>query len=160
MSYRMLSAAAALAIPAAAMAAPMTPAKYVMTAGASDLYEIESSKLVLATTTNPQVRQFADGMIADHTKSTADVKAAAMKSGVKPMPPVLTPMQAQMIAELRAEKGMARDGAYLAQQKASHQGALNVQKAYAMEGTAMPLKMAASNIVPVVQMHIDMLAKM
>lgn len=68
--------------------------------------------------------------------------------------PKLTPLQQELVAELRAEQGPARDAAYVAQQKASHGQALNVQKAYAMEGTAPALKAAASTIVPVVEHHI------
>ena len=150
--------AAAMAGPALAQA--MTPAEYVATAGASDLYEQQSSKIVLETTADPKVKSFATMMISDHAKSTADVKAAAAKSHVPPVPPKLMPLQAELIAQLRAESGPARDAAYIAQQKASHGQALAVQKAYAMGGTAAPLKAAASGIVPVVEQHIELLKTM
>ena len=65
-----------------------------------------------------------------------------------------------MIAQLRAERGPARDAAYVAQQKAAHRQALAVQKAYAMDGTAAPLKTIAGSIVPVVEHHIEMLKTM
>lgn len=160
---KMLMTSAALA--AATLAAPavaqvMTPSEYVMTAGASDLYEITSSRVVMEKTQNPQLREFAQMMVADHTKSTADVKAAAARSRVRAAPPQLNPLQQELVAELHAENGPARDAAYIAQQKASHGQALNVQKAYAMEGTAPALKNAASTIVPVVEQHIMMLMKM
>jgi putative membrane protein len=154
------AAVAASCYAAPAFAQVMTPAEYVATAGASDLYERESSKLVLATTTNPQVRDFATMMIDHHTKSTAEVKAAAMRSGVKVAPPMLKPTQAEMIAQLRALRGPDRDAAYIAQQKAAHNQALDVQKAYAMEGTAAPLRAAAAKIVPVVEHHIELLKTM
>ena len=154
-----------LAVPALLIAAPaaaqmMAPTEYVATAGASDLYEITSSQLVLQSTADPKVRQFAQMMVAHHTKSTADVKAAAAKSRVGAPPPALNPLQTELVAELQAENGPARDAAYIAQQKEAHQQALNVQKAYAAEGTAAPLKAAARKIVPVVQSHIAMLMKM
>jgi putative membrane protein len=145
-------AAAVIAAPAAAQV--MTPAEYVMAAGASDLYEITSSQVLLETTQDPKLRAFAQMMITDHTKSTADVKAAAARSRVKATPPKLTPLQQELVTELRAEQGTARDAAYVAQQKASHGQALNVQKAYAMGGTAPALKAAAATIVPVVEHHI------
>lgn len=143
-----------------AFAQVMTPAEYVTTAGASDLYERTSSRVVLETTTDPKVRSFAQMMIEHHTKSTADVKAAAAKSRVRAPAPTLNPLQTELVAELRAEQGPARDKAYVAQQKASHGQALNVQRAYATEGTAPALKAAAAGIVPVVQRHIDMLKTM
>jgi putative membrane protein len=143
-----------------AMAQVMTPADYVKTAGASDLYERQSAQIVLQTTTNADVRAFADMMLSAHAQSTADVKSAAMKSKVAVTPPMLMPLQAEMIAQLTDETGAARDAAYIAQQKAAHNQALNVQKAYAMEGTAPALKAAAGKVVPVVQSHIAMLMKM
>ena len=146
------------AMPAAAQV--MRPAEYVATAGASDLYERMSSQMVLQTTADPKVRAFAQMMIDEHGQSTAMVKDAAARSHVPAMPPVLTPAQAEMVAQLQAEQGSARDAAYLAQQKVAHGQALNVQKAYAMEGRAPALRSAAAAIVPVVEKHIDMLKTM
>ena len=143
-----------------ALAQVMTPAEYVKIAGASDLYERQSSQIVLQTTQDPKIRQFAQEMIADHAKSTADVKAAAARSHVAAAPPMLMPAQQELIAELQAESGPARDAAYVAQQKASHNQALDVQKAYATDGTAPALKAAAGNIVPVVESHVAMLKAM
>lgn len=161
MKTLMISAAlGAVMLASPAFAQVMTPAEYVMTAGASDLYEITSSRIVLETTRNPQLRDFAQMMVTDHTKSTADVKAAAGKSRVRAAPPQLNPLQQELVTELRAENGPARDAAYIAQQKASHGQALNIQKAYAMEGAAPALKSAASTIVPIVEHHIMMLMNM
>lgn len=155
----------ALAIAAVVVATPvaaqvMAPAEYVKTAGASDLYEITSSRTVLETTADPKVRSFANMMIRHHTKSTADVKAAAAKARVPASPPMLMPVQQEQIAQLRGETGPARDATYIAQQRASHNQALAVQKAYSAEGTATPLKAAATRIVPVVESHIAMLKTM
>ncbi len=147
-----------LALPAFAQIP--SPAEYVATAGASDLYERTSSQVVLETTQNPRVRNFARMMIDAHAKSTAEVKAAAMKSKVKAAPPKLMPVQAEMVAKLRAEKGAARDAAYIAQQKAAHNKALTMQQAYARQGTAPALRAVAGRIVSVVENHIMMLKAM
>jgi putative membrane protein len=152
--------APALLIAAPAAAQVMSPSEYVATAGASDLYERSASELVLQTTADPKVRDFARAMIAQHTESTAMVKAAAMRAGLHPRPPMLTPLQNEMLAELRATSGPARDAAYLAQQKAAHGQALDVQQAYASEGLSAPLRAAAAKIVPVVQSHVRMLMTM
>lgn len=157
----LLIAAALLAVPATpVLAQTMSSATYVMKAGAGDLYERESSKLVLQSTTNPNLKSFAQMMVTDHTKSTADVKAAAMKSKLHPKPPMLNAEQKSNMAALRAAKGTDRDALYITQQKASHQEALMVQQDEANNGTSKPLKMTAAKIVPVVQQHIDMLASM
>lgn len=153
-----LVAAFCAATPAAAQV--MTPREYVTTAGASDLYERESAKIVLETTRDPMVRDFAGMMLTAHMKSTEEVKAAAMRSRIKVGPPMLMPAQTEMIAQLRAENGQARDAAYIAQQRAAHGQALAVQKAYAAGGTAPALRAAAMRIVPVVEHHLMLLMKM
>jgi putative membrane protein len=157
---RAFALCAALALPAAAIAAmPTTPAQYVMKAGAGDLYEIQSSQLVM-NSANPKIKDFANHMVSDHTKSTADVKAAAMKAGMHPAAPMLNPMQQTMIANLKKVSGTARDTMYLTQQKASHSQALALHEDYSKNGGSAPLKMAAAKIVPVVKSHIQMLASM
>ena len=160
MRHILLAGAAAALLAGPASAQVMTPAEYVTTAGASDLYEIQSSRIVLESTTNPAIRDYAKMMISHHSKTTADVKAAARQSRLPPMPPKLMPAQAELIAELTAETGATRDAAYVAQQRASHGQALAVQKAYAAEGSAPALRRAATGIVPVVESHIVMLKKM
>jgi putative membrane protein len=89
MKIVLLALPLAFATPAAAQV--MAPAEYVMAAGASDLYERTSSQIVLETTTDPRVRSFAEMMIQHHTKSTADVAAAARRSRVRVTPPRLMP---------------------------------------------------------------------
>ena len=144
----------------AQMAAPMPATTYVMKAGAGDLFERESSEIVMGSTKNPKLKAFAKMMVSDHTTSTAEVKAAAMKAGMTPKPPMLDAMQKRNIAALKAASPMKRDALYITQQKASHQQALMVQQGYATSGSVAPLKMAAAKIVPVVEQHIHALDAM
>lgn len=157
---KLMIAAALLAAPGLAAAQALPSGRYVAKAGASDQYELQSSRLVLATTRNPELRTFANHMVRDHTKSTADVKRAALRSGVRAGPPHLDATGVRNIAQLRRARGPARDALYIQQQKASHDEALRVHGDYARDGAAPPLRRAASNIVPVVQHHIDELQRM
>jgi len=133
--------------------AALPPADFVKKAGASDLYEISASKLETSSK-NAKVRAFATMMIKDHQASTAAVKAAAVKSGLKPTPPVLEPKQAADLAALKQASGAARDTLYIAQQKAAHQEALALHKENAAGSSAPALKAASAKIVPVVEHHI------
>jgi len=158
---RLALLAALIAVPtlAAAQSAP-SPATYVMKAGASDQYEIQSSNLVMATTNNSELKQFATMMVSDHNKSTADVKTAATQSGLTAKPPMLDSMGRKNIAALKASKGPARDALYIKQQKTAHQQALALHQGFAASGTAPALKQVASTIAPTVEHHIEMLASM
>ena len=154
-----LFAAAALVVPAAAMAIPLPAPTYVKKAGASDLFEIESSRLV-QNSSDPAVAQFASQMITDHTKSTADVTAAAQADGLTPGQPVLTPKQKSMIDSLKRTTGVNRDKLYKKDQIAAHTETLAFQQEYARSGDKPNLKAAAGTIVPVVQSHLDMIKSM
>lgn len=157
---RYLITLAALTIPCAAVAqAPMAASTYLMKAGAGDLYEKTSSQTVL-TSTNPKVKAFAQMMITDHTKSTAEVKRAAMAAKLKVAPPKLDSEQARNIAALRAVNGSARDSLYIEQQKMAHDKALALHQGYGATGTVRGLRTVAMTIVPVVQTHISELKTM
>lgn len=159
---RILTAAAIAALPLAAAVAqaPMSGPMFVTKAGASDQYEIQSSKLLLQSTHDAKLREFANKMIHDHTQSTAEVKAAAQQAGITVPPPKLDAMGMRNMAALRAAKGTARDRLYVSQQKMAHQQALALHRGYAANGTVAPLKAAAAKIAPVVQMHLTMIEKM
>ncbi len=132
---------------------PPAPA-FVMFAGAGDLYEIESSRLVLETTQNPALRTFAQMLIDHHTRLSADTAAAAERAGVSPAPPMLDGPKAAMIAALGQYGGVERDRLYLVQQQMAHKEALGLHKTYADTGDTPALRTAAQAAVPVVTRHL------
>lgn len=151
----LLAASAPVALSAKALPTPA----YLMTAGASDMFEIASAKVVMDSP-NRKIHDFAQMMVTDHTQSTDMVKAAAMEARLHPSPPHLSPKQEHDLAALRSARGPQRDALYIRQQKMAHSEALMVQSGYATGGSVRPLRMAASKIVPVVKHHIAMLRTM
>jgi putative membrane protein len=160
-SLLLCGALALLPAIASAQAAPPPPAaQYMMMAGQSDQFEIQSGKLAVSKAMSPDVKKFGAQMVTDHTKSTAMVMAAAKESGLPAgPPPALKPAQQTMLAQLQGQTGAAFDKTYVAQQLAAHKGALALQSSYAMSGDDKNLKMTAGKIVPVVKMHLGMLRK-
>ncbi len=141
--------------------APMMANDFVAAAAASDMYEIESGKLAQTMATMEECKKFGAMLVADHGKSTADLKVAAAAA----TPPVAMPtaMPAEMQAKLdalKAAKGAEFDKLFISQQKENHQKALDMLKSYASGGEVASLKMFASKTAPVVQNHLDMLNKM
>ena len=139
---------------------PQSPADYLAQAGAGDLFEIESSKAVLAKTQNPMVRDFAQMMIKAHQGSTAKLEDAAAQAKLPVRTPVLMPDQQSMLDDVIAASADSVDAKYIANQKIAHQAALSLHQPYAATGDIAPLKLAASKIVPVVRNHIEMLEKL
>lgn len=150
-----LLATAAMALAPAAALAIAPPAKmYVMKAGASDMFETESSKLV-TDSSNPKIVSYANMMITDHAKSTADVTAAAQADGMTPGTPMMMGNQKAMIESLKHATGAARDRLYVKDQVMAHKSTLEFQKQYSMTGDKPHLKSAAGTIVPVVEQHLS-----
>jgi putative membrane protein len=131
--------------------------QYVAMAGASDMYEIESSRLALQRSQRADVREFAQMMIDHHTRTTQTVSDAARRDGLMPPPPRLMPAQRTMLRQLeRTRGGAAFDRAYLNQQLTAHQQALALHRNRARIGRGA-LSQAAATAVPIVQQHISRL---
>lgn len=140
--------------------ATINAASYLAKAGAGDLFEIESSKAVLAKTSNADVKMFANMMVDNHSKSTEKLKAAAKADGVSVSPPKLDPSQQSMLDEIKSTQADRVDAIYKAHQAQAHQAALALQQGYAADGDKPALKKAATEIIPVIQKHIEALGKL
>ena len=145
---------------AATPAQAVSTADYIAQAGAGDLWEIESSKTLLAKSKDAKVRAFAEMMIDNHGKSTARVKTAAASAGVEAPAPTLAPDQEKMLADIKAADAAGIDKIYLDHQKTAHGAALALHQGYAASGEAVALKQAAAEIVPVVEAHRAELGKL
>nr|WP_315053819.1 DUF4142 domain-containing protein [uncultured Brevundimonas sp.] len=152
-------AAAPIAAAAVDQAAPAAM-DYVRMAGASDLYEINSSQVLLQTSQNEELRRFAQMMIDHHTQTTATVKRAAETVGMTPPPPALDARKADMIRQLQQAQGQARDTLYIQQQVMAHQEALTLHASYARNGDEPALKAAATSAVPIVSQHYNEISAM
>lgn len=141
---------------ASAAAADSASREYTAMAAASDLYEIESSRLALEKSRSSAVQAFARQMIAHHTETTARLTAAARTAGLSPQPKLM-PMQEKMIAELRQASAETFDRTYIAQQRRAHDMALALHSAFAKNGRPEQLRQVAQSAVPVVEQHIGQL---
>ena len=158
------SAPASDAAASTAAAAPAAPSAsdFVMKAAASDMYEVQAAKIAEKRSKTADVVSFAKMMVTDHTKSTAMVKKAIADSGRTDLaPPAELPADKKtMIDALNSAPAGDFDKTYLDQQTMAHQDALALMTAESQSGDVPQLKDAAGMILPVVQMHVDMLAKL
>ena len=142
------------------MATPANAQAFVDAAAASDMFEVESSKLAETKGKDPAVKDFAAMMVKDHTKSSEELKAAAAKAS--PPPSVAPKLSAAQQAGLDALKaaGDDFDRLYAQKQVAAHEQALAMLRAYAEGGDAAPLKDFAGKTAPVVAGHLDAARKL
>jgi len=135
-------------------------AAYVMAAGQSDLYEINSSQIALQKSQNPALRKYAQMMIDHHTKTTAATMAAAKKAGMEPNPPMPDAGATASINELQQAAPADFDRLYLGQQIPAHQGALDLNQSYGKGGDQAALRASANKTVPIVKRHLASAEKM
>jgi len=137
---------------------PLFAPGYMAMAGSSDQFEIQSGQLALQMSQNAAVRNIANMMIADHTRSTQMVVAAAQTAGLTPPPPAILPQHQALLDQERASgSGPAFDMAFQQIQIQAHQQALQLHQNYAASGDVPALRTTAGQIVPVVQMHLNAL---
>lgn len=130
---------------------------YVKMAADSDMYEMQSSRLALTRSKNPQTKDFAREMIADHTTTSKALMAALVNPDRRIAKPStrLSADNASKIALLKKAPKDSFDQLYMQQQLQSHQTAWALHKGYATDGTDPALKQVASTAVPVVERHIQ-----
>lgn len=127
------------------------------TAAASDAFEIQTSKLAATKAQSAKTKHFAEEMIKAHTDSTAKLKTAAAAASPAITPtPTLTAAQQQTLDDLSSKSGADFDRAYADAQRAGHQATLDALKAYSATGDVPPLKMFATELVPIVTAHLNM----
>lgn len=131
---------------------------YVQNAAASDMFEIETSKLALDKAAKPSVKTYAQMMIDEHGKSTTELKAAAGQAGIQ-VPAALPADKQAKLDSLRNLSGAEFDNQYLADQRSGHQETLAKVNAYLAAAPAGPLKDHASKVTGVVQKHLNSLEK-
>ena len=140
--------------------AKTTAAAYVMAAGASDQFEIQSSQIALQRSPNAATKRYAQSLIKDHMKTTAATMKAAKKAGLPPITPTLDPGAQPSITELQNASAIDFDRLYFGQQAPAHQAALDLHQSYAANGDQPALKMSARAAVPIVQKHLNGANKM
>lgn len=136
---------------------PTNAAEFANMAAASDQFEIQSSQLAATKAASAGVKDFASMLVTEHTKSTAELKAAAAKlsPAVTPTPTLTAEQQANLDALRAAPSGAAFDQLYAQVQVPSHENALALMQGYAERGDQQALKDFAAKTAPVVEKHLE-----
>ena len=134
---------------------------YVQKAAMGDLYEIEASKVALARTKSDDVKKFAQEMVDAHTRSSDELKARLARAGqIVELPTMLDAEHQKKLDDLKAASAQTFDARYAAGQKEAHDEALMLHRDYAMRGPVADLKAFAADIVPKIEMHVQMAAEL
>lgn len=139
----------------ATMGSPLQAPTYLAMAASGDQFEIQSSQMAMQVSQNPAVRAYAQMLIADHSRLSAQTMATARSAGINPPPPTLLPQHQALLDQVRsAGQGPAFDAAYRDAQVNAHQQALQLHQNYASGGDVPALRGTASQAVPIIQQHL------
>jgi putative membrane protein len=128
---------------------------FIQKAAASDQAEIMLSKLALERASSPQVKQFAQTMVTDHTKSTSLLQPIAADHGVN-LPENPQPANDEKYQKLEKQSGAAFDKTYIEMMVEDHQDTLHAFETEAGQATDPKLKEFISTVRPIVAHHLQM----
>jgi len=131
------------------------PQEFAESVAQSDGYEFAAAQTALAQSRNPQVRAFAERMIADHEQTERALRDAATASGLKPPLAHVGGDQASYLASLQSLRGDEFDREYGRQQMLAHTSALTQMRSYAQKGADSNLRRMATLGVPIVEHHLE-----
>ncbi len=153
MKLTTLTAALLMTAPAAfAQSAPSTE-EFVMKASASDMFEIESSKLALKHG-DKSVKTFAQQMIKDHEKTSSEMKSMISSGKLQAKPATALPEKLKTeVDDLAKLDGKKFDKAYISEQVEAHEAAVSLFKSYAGSGENAELKAWAAKTLPALEHH-------
>jgi putative membrane protein len=136
-------------------ASPST-ADFVKEAATSDMFEIESSKLAQEKTSGPS-KDFAGRMIADHSKTSAEMKEMVSSGAVKAeLPAALDSSHQSKLDKLKSLSGDDFTKNYDEMQRAGHKDAVSLFERYSKGGDNAKLKDWAGKTLPHLQEHLTM----
>lgn len=135
-----------------------TDAEFMKSAAHSDQNEMQLSKMALTKDVSPATKTLANKMIADHTKSTANLKPIAAKAGVA-LPTDMDAEHKAMAPQMEKLAGKAFETKYLSQMQTDHQKTANTLKAHEQMTKSGPLRSWIGTTLPVVEQHLSMANK-
>ena len=152
-TFKAVLTASLLFLPAIAWTEEMPAQAFAEKAAQSDMFEMESAKLVLDKGTSDEVKTFAGDMVKDHGRSTHGLHDAAAKDGIK-LPADMGPELAKKYESLKPLTGPTLDAAYISTQISVHTDAVELFDKYSKDGQAGALKSFAQKTYPTIRMHL------
>jgi putative membrane protein len=134
--------------------APKT-ADFIKEAAMSDMLEIESSKLAQQKG-NATEKTFAGQMIADHTKTSTELKSMVSGDMKTAIPTALDDASQKKLDKLRDAKPENFASEFDPMQVSAHKDAVSLFERYAKGGEDSKLKDWAGKTLPALQHHLEM----
>src|SRR3954469_9307461 len=119
------------------------------------LAEVQMGELALQKASSPQVKEFAQRMVRDHTQANQDLMQLG-KSENLTLPTQLDAKHKSEMDRLSAMSGNAFDAAYMQHMVQDHKKTVADFQKQAQSGSDPALKSFAQKYLPIIQQHLQM----
>jgi putative membrane protein len=133
--------------------APYSDKDFVTKVASSGLHEVELGNLAKNQASSPDVKKFAERMVADHGKANEALKKAAAEAGIT-LPAKMLDEHQKHITQIRNLKGADFDRAYMKHMVESHTSGEKLFTQASKEATNPRLKEFATKTLPTIQEHL------
>lgn len=142
-------------VPAASGQESTATMEFVQKAAVGNLFEVASSELAVQRTQRPDVREFAQQMIADHTAAADEMQSVMEQAGLdlSTLPQALDPRHAAIVTALTAAAAEEFDSVYIREQKTAHDEAVELYQDYVNAGDNAALREFAAATLPTLRHH-------
>jgi len=127
------------------------PATFVKKAALDGMTEVELGKIAASKSQDEKVKQFAERMVADHSKANEELASIAKQKGLT-VPTSLDAEHQSMVQSLNAKSGKAFDTAYSEHMNADHAKAVALFQG-AITSSDPELAAFAKQTLPTLEQH-------
>ena len=132
---------------------------FVMQAGQLSMMEVELGRLAVQRGSSAGVKQYGQEMVEDHTRANQELMQLAMQKKVE-LPTEMSTQNTALIDRLSGLSGKSFDTAYKQAMIDSHNQAIALFQAQSQQGQDPQLKAWATQKLPKLQAHLDMVNQM
>lgn len=134
----------------------MTPSSFLSDAAASGMAEVRLGNLALTRSQNEEIKQFAQQMILDHTKTNIELTQLATKKSIQ-IPTELDSKHKSLADRISRLSGAEFDREYVKAMVEDHEKNVKAFQMQAEGGTDAEIKDFAAKTLPSLQMHLEMI---
>ncbi|HUA17082.1 MAG TPA: DUF4142 domain-containing protein [Verrucomicrobiae bacterium] len=130
-----------------------TDKRFAMEAAQGGRAEVELGKLAEQKASNPEVKQFAERMVHDHTQADAQLKQVAAQTGIA-LPVSLSSKDEALKEKLSGLSGEQFDKTYMQNMVLDHTKDISEFKHESADGKDSAVKNFASETLPTLESHL------
>jgi putative membrane protein len=130
-------------------------ADFVVNAADAGMREVQLGQLAVANASSPQVKQFGQMMVDDHSKVNDELKATATSKNIT-VPAALSEKSQKIYNDLAEKTGADFDKEFIDQMVKDHKDAIDLFKKQADDGKDAELSKWAQEKLPSLQHHLEM----